>query len=138
MYSARIKNKDLVPSFIVHAEHHQIGFIQYYALSDFLPEGIIDYNHELFSQFSPSEIAGVDLFIGDESYLGKGCGAKILHSFLTQIIYPNFKVVVIDPNIENLRAIKAYEKVGFRQFSIEKSEQYNEIIQLMILKKSNL
>lgn len=137
-YRSRIEGKEAVPSYIVNIGQHEIGFIQYYSLSESLPEGVTDYHHELFNKFSPSDVAGIDLFIGDENYLGKGYGAKILNSFLNKIIFQKFKIAVIDPDIENLRAIKVYERVGFTPFSIEKSEQYNETIQLMILKKGSL
>ncbi|MBS0289829.1 MAG: GNAT family N-acetyltransferase [Proteobacteria bacterium] len=137
-YKNRIEGKEAVPSFIAYIGQHPMAFIQYYSLSDFLPEGITNYNHELFNQFPPSDIAGIDLFIGDENYLGKGYGAKILNSFLNKIIFPKFKIAVIDPDIENERAIKVYKSVGFTSFSIEKSEQYNDTIQLMILKKDSI
>lgn len=134
-YKSRIEGKDAVPSYIAYIDQHGVGFIQYYSLSDSLPEGVTDYKHELFNEFSPSDVAGIDLFIGDENYLGKGYGAKFLNSFLNKIIFPKFKIAVVDPNIENVRAIKVYERVGFTPFSIEKSVHYNEKIQLMILKR---
>ncbi len=133
-YANRITGKENIPSYIVLINNHEIGFIQYYSLKDSLPEGVANYDHQLFKEFPASDMAGIDLFIANIDYLNQGYGKKILNAFLRNIIFTKFKAVVIDPNIENIRAIKAYEKVGFKTFSFEQSEQYHETIQLMIFK----
>ena len=39
------------------------------------------------------EAAGIDLFIGEEEYLGKGLGCKIINSFLEKYIWPFIDIV---------------------------------------------
>jgi len=43
----------------------------------------------------------------------------------------------IDPDRENKRALKAYQKAGFENFSVEKSSEYNETIQFEDWKNKN-
>lgn len=102
-YQPRIEGQEKVPSFIIIIEHHEVGFIQYYALNDFLPEGVENYSHELFNDYPATEIAGIDLFIGEEGYLNKGYGSKVIERFLKEIVFQKYKAAVIDPDIENKR-----------------------------------
>lgn len=131
-YLPRIEGKENIPSYIVSFKGNRIGFIQYYGLNNFLPEGISEYSHPLFSKHVPEEIAGIDLFIGDGAYLDKGIGSAIITEFLMKMVFPKYKMAVVDPELENLRAIKAYEKAGFSRFSIEQSDKYDQSIQLMV------
>lgn len=134
-YSPRVLAEEKVPCFIIHIDDEPVGFIQYYALNDFLPEGVADLSHPLFKEEAASDMAGIDLFIGDINYLDKGLGAKIIQAFLEQKLFPQFKAVVIDPAMNNIRAVKAYEKAGFLPFSLEKSDKFDETIQLMVCRK---
>lgn len=86
-----------------------IGYIQCYDLRDFahpdLPYNIL-----------PQKCAGLDLFIGEIESIGRGVGTQILQQFLTEQVDPLFNGCVIDPVSDNLRAIKAFEKAGFKTF----------------------
>lgn len=135
-YSPRVKGEEKIPCFIICCDGEPVGFIQYYILADYLPEGVADFSHLLFKENTPSEMAGIDLFIGDVHYLNKGIGSKVISEFLRSVMLPHFKAVVVDPDIENKRAVKAYQKAGFTPFSIEKSEKYSETIQLMVYRFS--
>lgn len=89
----------------------------------------------LFKKAQPSQIAGLDLFIGESNYLGKGIGSSVIKKFINEIIPFKYKLIVVDPNVENKRAIQCYLKCDFVAFSVEYSEQYNEKIQIMIFKR---
>src|SRR3990167_7693528 len=67
-YLPRI-NDSLIPSFIIYDKDKAVGYIQYYHVANYLSEGIADYNNPLFLDFKASELAGVDMFIANESYL---------------------------------------------------------------------
>ena len=72
-----------------------IGYIQSY------PEG--------------EEGMGIDLFLGDERFLNQGLGTQVLQAFITRMIAQHAPShFVIDPHPHNARAIRCYEKVGFR------------------------
>ncbi len=71
-YLPRIQKPELIPNFIIYADSQAIGYIQFYRVSSFLPDGVEDYTHPLFSNYKPYDMAGIDMFIADDKYLGKG------------------------------------------------------------------
>lgn len=59
---------------------------------------------------------GLDFCIGNKEYLGKGIAAQTLIAFtdyFTEKIEPNADTFLIDPFIDNPRAIHVYQKAGF-------------------------
>lgn len=60
------------------------------------------------------EIITLDLLIGEEKYLGKGLGEKMIRKFLLEK-FPHVSKVLIDPEAKNTKAIHIYEKVGFQK-----------------------
>ncbi len=59
------------------------------------------------------ETITLDLFICEESYLGKGLAVPMIREFL-KTHFPHVKRVLIDPEKTNRRAIHVYEKAGFK------------------------
>lgn len=57
---------------------------------------------------------GIDQFIGDPNYIGKGFGTEILKKF-THHLFSKMQAseIITDPDPKNERAIRAYEKAGF-------------------------
>lgn len=62
------------------------------------------------------DAVGVDLFIGEVELVGLGHGPAMLRQFLRDVAFPlhGIDVCVIGPSVQNLAAIPAYEKIGFR------------------------
>jgi len=59
---------------------------------------------------------GIDQFLADESQLGKGLGTRLVHQFVARLFdVPEVTKVQTDPSPDNARAIRAYEKAGFRR-----------------------
>ena len=56
-----------------------------------------------------------DLFIGEENYLDKGIGTKVVNK-INNIIYTEYKAdsIILRPFKRNIRAIKCYLKCGFK------------------------
>ncbi|WP_454782569.1 GNAT family N-acetyltransferase [Legionella sp. WA2022007384] len=122
-YLPRILGKDNVPSFIIYIDEVPLGFIQYYRLSDHVPEGICHNNHPLFDCYPPHKLAGIDLFIAPSNQRGKGLGKQILDSFITEL--PNsICAVLVDPEIHNHHAISCYEKSGFKRTDYSEDKAY--------------
>lgn len=65
----------------------------------------------------PEDAVGIDLFIGRPDMIGRGLGPEILRAFVAKLISEGVDRFVIDPDDDNIRAIRAYEKVGFTPFS---------------------
>src|SRR5207302_8394571 len=67
---------------------------------------------------------GIDLFLGEERFLNRGIGTQVLQSFLQQMIeHHDPPYFIIDPDPENARAIRCYEKVGFRHYDTMRTEE---------------
>ena len=62
----------------------------------------------------PSHTVGVDLSIGDGASLSKGYGSQALRAFVRLLREQGHDTIIIDPDPQNLRAVRAYEKAGFR------------------------
>lgn len=94
-YGARIKNPvDVFPWFIL-ADDMPIGFIQYY--------------------FADTTTVGLDLWIGAQADRGHGYGVEALQQMVALIRekHPAVREIFIDPEEENVRAVRCYEKAGF-------------------------
>jgi len=59
--------------------------------------------------------SSIDIKIS-QSHWGKGFATEILESLISYIFAnTNIEVIFVDPNIENVGAIKLYEKIGFKK-----------------------
>lgn len=121
-YLPRLMRQDNVPSFIIYLDNKAIGFIQYYCLSDHYPEGIQEEN-SLFKRYHPNQIAGIDLFIAVHENRGKGLGVVIINQFINEFL-THFRLVVVDPNHDNIHAIRCYENAGFEQSNYSENLAY--------------
>jgi len=61
----------------------------------------------------PPGSQAIDTFIGEPSMLGAGHGSGYLRQLAMQLVAAGAPEVVIDPDWDNLRARRAYEKAGF-------------------------
>jgi RimJ/RimL family protein N-acetyltransferase len=104
-YSKSISSKYVFP-FIVLADGKPVGFIQSYRAD--LVGGGWWVNEEPGTW-------GVDQFIGEDQLIGQGYGSMFLREFTDQLlIRSDVKRVISDPDPKNLRAIRCYEKAGFK------------------------
>lgn len=88
-------------SFVIEAEGATVGWIGYAEELD------PDYRH-----------AGVDLFLATE-HQGRGLGVEALRLIVRHLVRDrDHHRVTIDPAAANERAIRAYEKVGFRRVGV--------------------
>jgi RimJ/RimL family protein N-acetyltransferase len=92
-----------IHAFILFCNDLPIGFIQFYDQYDFSKD---------IGQ-SPGTMAGLDFYIGETTFLGKGLGVITINEFLRQHVWPHFKLCVVDPDPRNLRAIKVFARTGF-------------------------
>ena len=60
----------------------------------------------------PGEAVTLDALIGDSCYLGKGIAHQMIQEFLLTH-YAHVQEILIDPQVNNRRAIRVYEKAGF-------------------------
>jgi aminoglycoside 6'-N-acetyltransferase len=74
-------------------------------------------------QDQPFGTLGIDMTIGPPELIGVGHGSAIARQFVDQLFDEGAPRVVIDPHPQNARAIRAYEKAGFRPIG-ERSSIY--------------
>ena len=100
--------EDEVFRVIIEYQSKPIGYGQIYKMYDELYE---EYNYPKTAEI----VYGMDQFIGEPDYWSKGIGTKytkMVFDFLKK--ERNADAVILDPHQNNLRAIKSYQKSGFR------------------------
>jgi aminoglycoside 6'-N-acetyltransferase len=71
----------------------------------------------------PGGPAGIDQFIGEPDLLDRGIGTAAIREFLGRLIAAHDPArIIIDPDPRNARAIRCYEKVGFRYYETTTGE----------------
>lgn len=91
--------------FIVAADGQEFAYLQCYNLSA--------WDSGFGSQ--PDGTRGLDQFIGEAGMLGCGHGSAFVRAFADGLLVSGTPRVVTDPDPANTRAIKAYERAGFRR-----------------------
>ncbi|RDY69070.1 GNAT family N-acetyltransferase [Halobacillus trueperi] len=96
----------------------KIGYIQYYEL-DKKMKGQYGYVDRV--------VYGMDQFIGEVMYWNKGMGSLLVTS-MVDYLFKNKCAdrVVMDPQVRNERALRCYEKCGFRKVKLLPSHELHE------------
>jgi aminoglycoside 6'-N-acetyltransferase len=79
----------------------------------------------------PFGTLGIDLSIGRPELVGIGHGSAIVRQFVEQLFEEGVPRVIIDPDPANGRAVRAYEKAGFRPIDRRQSE-YGDVVLMAI------
>ncbi len=111
-YKKRIKGENhVIPSFILY-KGKEIGYIQFYPVTD--EYGLRD--KQILNRYLKPFAA--DIFIGEEDMQGKGLAPETLMMLQDYLFSEkDCDAVLIDPDIDNLRGLRAYEKAGFRRLT---------------------
>jgi RimJ/RimL family protein N-acetyltransferase len=107
-----IEGRDTTRPFIFSLDGEPVGYIQYWFIGHHQnATWLADYPWlgEL-----PSDAVGVDLSIGPAEMLGRGYGSMVLQTFVRRLVDQGHGTIIIDPDPANARAVRAYEKAGFR------------------------
>ncbi|MDF1757530.1 MAG: GNAT family N-acetyltransferase, partial [Legionellaceae bacterium] len=119
-----------IHSFIIYLNDTPIGYIQYYNAYDFSRDG-----YELINM--PKSLAAIDIFIGEESFIGQSIGPAVISKFLEENVFKKFDYVLVDPNDKNKAAIRCFQNVGFKKINEMKVKSMrcmlksNQIINLL-------
>ncbi len=114
-YSSYVKGYKLeggvqkpIQAFIIYSDQNPVGYIQIYNAYDF-PR-----SKSLLGL--PENLGAFDIFIGEAATLQQGLGSKAIFEFL-RLHGNQYSYIFADPDINNLSAIKCYEKAGFKKAS---------------------
>jgi aminoglycoside 6'-N-acetyltransferase len=100
------ENSDL-RSYVIFVDEVPIGYVQAYDGRD------------------PNTV-GIDLLIGEDSHRHRGLGARIITTFVRELVFstPAIARCIVDPTPENAIAIAAYRKAGFSRARIQPDPKY--------------
>jgi len=82
-----------------------------------------------FAHLPPGSRA-IDSFIGEPDMIGRGHGSAYLKLLAERLRAEGAPVVTIDPDVDNLRARRAYEKAGFRGNTVVESGEGPAILMI--------
>lgn len=130
-YSAYVTHKKPTDSYLIIYQNVPIGYIQTYKIADY-PE------YAACVQVGDSA-AGIDMFIGDKSYTGKGLGKDIMLSFLDSVVFKTVGIdrCIVGPEPSNRMAIRVYEKAGFTHIKTVTCPNADEPEYLMMKRKKD-
>ena len=60
-------------------------------------------------------VRSIDQFIGEAEFLGQGHGSSFIRQFCDRLFAQAVPTITTDPDPINARAVRAYEKAGFRR-----------------------
>jgi aminoglycoside 6'-N-acetyltransferase len=122
-YGNRISTDQNIHCYMSYHKGIPFGYIQWFPLSHHLPSGVTE-EHPLLSEFDKAKSAGFDCFIGEESFIGKGFGVTMITTFCDEYIAPTYNYVVVDPHIDNIKAIKTFYQSGFSYYDTKNKHQH--------------
>ncbi len=92
--------------FIVWQGDRRFGYLQCYDPNAWPDNGL---------GIHPAGTRGIDQFIGEPDMVDRGHGSAFIRAFIDGLIAAGTPRALTDPNPANGRAIRAYEKAGFRK-----------------------
>jgi RimJ/RimL family protein N-acetyltransferase len=122
-YRDMLEGREPTKGYIAMCDGVEIGYIQAVPIDSFP-----DYARQLDVQ--PGAV-GIDLFLGEPAYRGRGIGSAMLREFTDRIVFGEMHapIAIIGPSPENTRAVRSYEKAGFTYLKtvsvIDEEEPYN-------------
>ncbi len=99
-------NHPAMDQFVVSAEDRPFAYLQCYDPTAWSDNGLGTH---------PLGTRGIDQFIGEPDMVDRGHGSALIRSFVDCLLKAGIPRVVTDPDPENVRAVRAYEKAGFQK-----------------------
>ena len=104
---------------LIEFNDQTIGYIQFYQLDN--------ETSKVYGYSKDENIYGMDQFIGEVSFWNKGIGTLLVTSMVTFLIRDKkADRVVMDPQTRNTRALKCYEKCGFKKVKLLTKHELHE------------
>jgi RimJ/RimL family protein N-acetyltransferase len=100
-----------VAQYLAHQGGRRVGFIQSYVVAG-AGGGWWEGERDPGAR-------GIDQFLADSADLGKGLGTRMIAAFVARLFEdPAVTKIQTDPDPENARAVRCYEKVGFERVGL--------------------
>ncbi len=97
-------------------EGRPVGYLQFYPAE-----------REEYAFEGEGVVYGLDLFIGEPEHWNQGLGTQYIQMLL-RYLFETLQAdwAILDPHIDNLRAIRVYEKCGFRKLKLLPEHERHE------------
>jgi AacA4 family aminoglycoside N(6')-acetyltransferase len=107
-YGAEARATSTTRPYIAELEGRAIGFIQSYVAKDS--------GDGWWPDETDPGVRGIDQFLADAAQLNQGVGTAMVRAFVAMLFAdPTVTRIQTDPRPDNARAIRCYEKAGFRR-----------------------
>ena len=100
---------ETMDQYIVAADERPFGYIQCYDPMVWPANGLGEH---------PAGTRGSDQFIGEPDMVDRGHGSAFIRAFVDGLLAAGLPRIITDPDPANARAIRAYEKAGFRKDAV--------------------
>jgi RimJ/RimL family protein N-acetyltransferase len=107
-----VEGRDTTRPYLFTLEGAPVGYIQYWFIGHHQNEPWTK-DHPWLLEL-PAAAIGVDLSIGHPERLSRGIGSAALAAFVAMLRAEGYTSIIIDPDPNNHRAVRAYMKAGFR------------------------
>lgn len=112
--------------YTIAIDGRKVGYIQCYRVGDY----------EEYAQaidMADDDPWAIDIFIGEDDARGAGMGPSIIEQFVEEYVFsrPDVNVCLLNPELENERGRRAYEKAGFRHVKtvwMEETRSYEYVM----------
>ena len=108
-YGPSLDGRDPTDLYAILVGGRDAGMIQTYIVADYPDYAALVGVGE--------DVAGLDLFLGEDELLGRGLGTEIIRRFVSEVVWSRAAAhaCVADPDVENISSLRAFEKAGFRR-----------------------
>jgi aminoglycoside 6'-N-acetyltransferase len=127
-YGCHTRKEDYVIPCIIEQDKKAIGYIQYYRVGGEEDSVINEYSiREKLCGVGCQNPYGIDLFIGRTDYWNQGIGTVAVKLLVNYLLENNVAdIIFIDPQTWNKRAIRCYEKCGFKPIAVLEKRELHE------------
>lgn len=108
----KVEGRDTTRPFIFEVDGKSVGYVQYWFADEQKTEEALA-SHPWLALL-PAGSVGIDISIAEAGSLSKGVGSATVRAMANRLWAEGHRHITIDPHKENHRAIRAYEKAGFR------------------------
>ncbi|MBY9079442.1 GNAT family N-acetyltransferase [Paenibacillus sp. HN-1] len=110
--------KDETTRCLAEYEEQAVGYIQFYPLAG---------EEKRIYGYTSENVWGIDQFIGEPECWNRGIGTMLVSSMVRYLMSrANAERIVTDPRTINDRAIRCYEKCGFRKIRMLPEREWHE------------
>jgi aminoglycoside 6'-N-acetyltransferase len=80
--------------------------------------------------YLPKGSRGIDQFIGEPGMIGRGHGTAFIRQRIVELFAAGVPAIGTDPDPKNARAIRSYQKAGFRIVGSEEDTEWGRVIRM--------